>query len=133
MLSDLNFEAQIRYPLFSAISSKRYREIHPEIKIIHLAQKILSTGTIEKPGVNERKHGVSFEEAQTVFYDENARLRYDSDHSLEEERYILLGISNMLRLLVVCHVCREEQGIIRIISARKATKQEGKQYRGFSL
>lgn len=144
MLSDLNFEAQIRYPLFSAISSKRYREIHPEIKIIHLAQKILCNYNVNmselafdwddrKARVNERKHGVSFEEAQTVFYDENARLRYDSDHSLEEERYILLGISNMLRLLVVCHVCREEQGIIRIISARKATKQEGKQYRGFSL
>lgn len=87
----------------------------------------------QKAKVNERKHGVSFEEAQTVFYDENARLRYDTDHSLDEERYILLGISNMLRLLVVCHVCREERGIIRIISARKATKQESKQYRNFSL
>jgi uncharacterized protein len=87
----------------------------------------------QKARVNERKHGVSFEEAQTVFYDENARLRYDTDHSLDEERYILLGISNMLRLLVVCHVYREEKEIIRIISARKATKQESKQYRGFSL
>jgi uncharacterized protein len=87
----------------------------------------------QKAKVNERKHGVSFEEAQTVFYDENARFRYDTDHSLDEERYILLGISNMLRLLVVCHVYREEKEIIRIISARKATKKEGKQYRGFSL
>ena len=87
----------------------------------------------QKARVNERKHGVSFEEAQTVFYDENARLRYDTDHSLDEERYILLGISNMLRLLVVCHVYREEKEIIRIISARKATKQESKQYRGFSI
>ena len=87
----------------------------------------------QKARVNERKHGVSFEEAQTVFYDENARLRYDTGHSLDEERYILLGISNMLRLLVVCHVYREEKEIIRIISARKATKQESKQYRGFSL
>ncbi len=86
-----------------------------------------------KARVNERKHGVSFEEAQTVFYDENARLRYDTDHSLDEERYILLGISNMLRLLVVCHIYREEKEVIRIISARKAAKQEGKQYRGFSL
>jgi uncharacterized DUF497 family protein len=68
-----------------------------------------------------------------VFYDENARLRYDSDRSLNEERYILLGISGLLRLLVVCHVYREGQGIIRIISARKATKQEVKQYRSFSL
>jgi hypothetical protein len=63
----------------------------------------------------------------------NARLRYDSDHSLNEERYILLGISVLLRLLVVCHVYREGQGIIRIISACKATKQEVKQYRSFSL
>ena len=85
----------------------------------------------QKARVNERKHGVSFEEAQTVFYDENARLRYDTDHSLDEERYVLLGISNMLRLLVVCHAYREEKEIIRIISARKATKQESKQYRGF--
>jgi len=87
----------------------------------------------QKARVNERKHGVSFEEAQTVFYDENARLRYDTAHSLDEERYILLGVSNMLRLLVVCHVYREEKEVIRIISARKATKQEGKQYRGFYL
>jgi uncharacterized protein len=85
----------------------------------------------QKAEVNEQKHGVPFEEAQTVFYDENARLRYDTDHSLDEERYILLGISNMLRLLVVCHVYKEEKEVIRIISARKATKQESKQYRGF--
>lgn len=110
----------------------------------HLAYKLLCSYNVsmselvfdwddQKARVNERKHGVSFEEAQTVFYDENARLHYDTDHSLDEERYILLGISNMLRLLVVCHVYREEKEIIRIISARKATKQESKQYRGFSL
>jgi uncharacterized protein len=87
----------------------------------------------QKARGNERKHGISFEEAQTVFYDENARLRYDSDHSLDEERYILLGISSSLRLLVVCHAYREENGIIRIISARKAIKQEIKQYRSFFL
>lgn len=86
-----------------------------------------------KARVNEQKHGVSFEEAQTVFYDENARLRYDAEHSLNEERYILIGISSSLRLVVVCHVYREEDGIIRIISARKATKQEVQQYRRFSL
>ena len=86
-----------------------------------------------KAKANERKHGVSFEEARTVFYDENARLRYDSDHSLNEERYILLGISSSLRLVVVCHVYREGNDIIRIISARKATKQEIQQYRRFSL
>jgi uncharacterized protein len=86
-----------------------------------------------KAKANERKHGVSFEEARTVFYDENARLRYDSDHSLNEERYILLGISSSLRLVIVCHVYRKENGMIRIISARKATKQEVQQYRRFSL
>jgi uncharacterized protein len=87
----------------------------------------------QKARVNERKHRVSFEEAQTVFYDKNARLRYDTDHSVDEERYILLSINDMLRLLVVCHVCIEEKEIIRIISARKATSQEHKQYRGFAL
>jgi uncharacterized DUF497 family protein len=58
----------------------------------------------QKAKTNERKHGVSFEEARTVFYDENARLRYDPDHSLDEERYILLGISGLFRILIVCHV-----------------------------
>jgi uncharacterized protein len=87
----------------------------------------------QKARVNERKHGISFKEAQTVFYDENARLRYDLDHSIDEERYILLGISSSFRLLVVCHVYREGKGTIRIISARKATKQESQQYRSFSL
>ena len=87
----------------------------------------------QKAKTNERKHGVSFEEARTVFYDENARLRYDPDHSLDEERYILLGISHLFRILVVCHVYREGDVIIRIISARKATKQEIQQYRKFDL
>lgn len=86
-----------------------------------------------KAKVNVRKHGVSFLEAQTAFYDENARLRYDCDHSLEEERYILLGLSSSLNLLVVCHIYREEKQVIRIISARKATKQENQQYRNFFL
>jgi hypothetical protein len=87
----------------------------------------------QKAKTNERKHGVSFEEARTVFYDENARLRYDPDHSLDEERYILLGISGLFRILIVCHVYREEDVIIRIISARRATKQEIQQYRKFDL
>ena len=87
----------------------------------------------QKAKTNERKHRVSFEEARTVFYDENARLRYDPDHSLDEERYILLGISHLFRILVVCHVYRECDVIIRIISARKATKQEIQQYRKFDL
>ena len=66
---------------------------------------------------NERKHGVSFEEAQTVFYEENARLMYDPEHSIGEERYIILGVSSVLRLLIVCHIYKENDELIRIISA----------------
>ena len=77
---------------------------------------------------NLRKHGVSFKEAQTVFYDEHARLIHDPDHSIEEDRYILLGFSSILRMLVVCHCYRKEETVIRIISARKATKKEQRKY-----
>lgn len=80
---------------------------------------------------NEQQHGISFEEAQAVFYDENARLMYDLEHSQEEDRYILLGISSSLRLLVVFHLYRKDDELVRIISARKATKQERQQYRDF--
>jgi len=81
-----------------------------------------------KAWTNERKHGISFEEAETAFYDDNARLSYDPDHSQDEDRYILLGVSSSLRLLVVCHVYRQGDECIRIISAREATRQEQKQY-----
>ncbi|MBA4389000.1 MAG: hypothetical protein C0404_13545 [Verrucomicrobia bacterium] len=74
------------------------------------------------------KHRVSFEEAATVFADENARLKHDPDHSLKEERFILLGFSAKARLLMVCHAYRENDEVIRIISARKATPTERKQY-----
>jgi uncharacterized DUF497 family protein len=74
------------------------------------------------------KHGVSFEEASTVFADENARLKHDPDHSLKEDRFILLGFSAKARLLMVCHAYRENDEVIRIISARKATPNERKQY-----
>jgi len=77
---------------------------------------------------NFRKHGVSFEEAVTVFADENGRLKHDPDHSQDEDRFILLGFSASLRLLVVCHSYREDDELIRIISARKATRNERKQY-----
>jgi len=77
---------------------------------------------------NQKKHKVSFEEAQTVFYDENARVVDDPDHSEVEERFIILGLSISLRLLVVAHVYRESDEIIRIISARRATKTESKSY-----
>jgi len=78
---------------------------------------------------NIKKHGVSFEEAQTVFLDENAIRYYDPDHSLSEDRFILLGISFKLRALVVCHCYRQDDTVLRLISARKADKQEAKSYR----
>ncbi len=87
----------------------------------------------EKAGENRRKHGISFGEAKTVFYDENARLQYDPDHSEDEDRFLLLGTSYSLRVLVVCHCYREKDTLVRIISARKATKNEQKQYEGFLL
>ncbi|MCL0074248.1 BrnT family toxin [Dehalococcoidia bacterium] len=83
----------------------------------------------KKDKINQKKHGVSFREARTVFYDENARLIYDPDHSIEEDRFILLGLSSRLRILLVCHCYRKNEAIIRIISARKATKKEQKRYK----
>jgi uncharacterized DUF497 family protein len=77
---------------------------------------------------NKREHGVSFEEAQTVFLDENAIRFFDPDHSEEEDRFIMLGISFKLRVLVVCHCYRENDEVIRLISARKADKAECKDY-----
>ena len=78
--------------------------------------------------LNRKKHNISFEEAQTAFYDDNALLIDDPDHSLEEERFILLGFSHRANLLVVCHCYRQSESVIRIISARKATKNEEKAY-----
>ncbi len=81
-----------------------------------------------KNTINKKKHNVSFEEAMTVFYDEEALLINDPEHSAEEERFILLGFSQKAKLLVVCHCCRNSETVVRIISARKATKNESKQY-----
>ena len=77
---------------------------------------------------NLRKHSVSFEEATTAFADERARLKHDPDHSRDEDRFILLGFSAKLRMLLVAHVNRQAETEIRIISARKATRNERKQY-----
>ena len=81
-----------------------------------------------KNETNQKKHGVSFEEAQTVFYDEYAILFDDPDHSIEEDRFIILGISQRERLCIVSHCYRGEEDVIRIISARKATKTETTYY-----
>jgi uncharacterized protein len=84
----------------------------------------------KKSASNKSKHGVNFEEAQTVFVDENALLIHDPDHSDDEDRYVMLGLSARLRVLVVCHSYRRDQATIRIISARKATRLEQKHYWG---
>ena len=83
----------------------------------------------QKAGANLQKHGVSFEEAKSVFYDENAKLISDPDHSEDEDRFVLLGISHSLRIILVCHCYRSEGNVIRIISARKATPKESKAYK----
>ena len=86
-----------------------------------------------KAQTNLEKHHISFEEAKTVFSDENARLIYDPDHSDDEERFILLGLSHKLKILTVVHCYRDDDQNIRIISARKSTKKEAKQYKEFLL
>jgi len=85
----------------------------------------------KKNSTNIQKHGISFEEAKSVFYDDNARLTHDPDHSEDEERFIILGLSEKLNILVVCHCYKKDSEIIRIISTRKATKNEKKQYQEF--
>lgn len=82
----------------------------------------------QKNEINKQKHNISFEEAKTVFYDENALIIDDPEHSREEERFIILGVSQKANLLVVCHCYRSSDSVIRLISARKATKKESMQY-----
>lgn len=77
---------------------------------------------------NIKKHKISFEEAKTVFFDDNARVIPDPEHSFDEERFVILGFSAKLNLLVVVHTYRENDEVIRIISARKAIKSESKYY-----
>lgn len=81
-----------------------------------------------KAAVNLKKHGVSFEQAKSVFVDENAKLIDDPDHSDDEDRFVLLGLSSALRLLLVCHCYRSEGNVIRIVTARKAIPAESKFY-----
>ena len=83
----------------------------------------------KKAELNLVKHGVSFEEAKTVFYDDAALIIADPDNSKQEERFVILGFSANARILVVCHCYRDNEGVIRIISARKATRNEASHYR----
>lgn len=87
-------------------------------------EQILFEWDNRKSRENKQKHKVSFEEAQTVFLDENAIRYFDPDHSDNEDRFIMLGMSFTLRVLIVCHCYREDDSVIRIISARKADKRE---------
>ena len=83
-----------------------------------------------KAASNAKKHKVTFEMAKTVFYDDFAMQFFDEEHSLGEERFLLLGMSSDAKLLLVCHCEREDGDVIRIISARKATTSEAQNYRG---
>lgn len=85
---------------------------------------------IAKANSNKKKHGVSFEEAQSVFYDEFAVQFFDEESAELEDRFLMLGFSDEARLIIVCHCERNQGNTIRIISARKATKIEGKYYQG---
>jgi hypothetical protein len=82
----------------------------------------------KKNRANQAKHGVSFEEAKTAFLDEGARVIADPEHSEDEDRFILLGLSINLRVLVVCHCYLESESVIRIISARRANRSEQREY-----
>ncbi len=83
-----------------------------------------------KAASNAKKHKVTFEVARTVFYDDFAVQFFDEEHSFDQERFLLLGMSSDARLLLVCHCEREDGDVIRIISARKATESEAQNYGG---
>ena len=94
-------------------------------------KRIIFNWDNKKNSANVTKHGISFDEAKSVFYDDHARILHDPDHSEDEERFLILGASEKLNILIVCHCYRENDEVIRIISARKATKNEKKQYEEF--
>lgn len=87
---------------------------------------------VGKAASNAKKHKVTFEAAKTVFFDDFAVQFFDEEHSVNEERFLLLGMSSEARLLLVCHCEREGGDVVRIISARRATEREAQHYRGES-
>ena len=91
---------------------------------------VISEWDPQKATANLKKHQVFFEEARSVFFDEYAAQFFDEEHSAEEERFLMLGYSSGARLLIVCHCERDYGNVIRIISARKATKRESAFYQG---
>ena len=112
----------MRKTIISVLATRLYRNYTVIMNEIHFRWNSSKNET------NKKKHGVSFEEAQTVFFDESAMEFFDSKHSREEDRFLLLGQSFSLRTLMVCHCYKEEDSIIRIISARKATAKERSTY-----
>ena len=78
--------------------------------------------------INLEKHGITFEEASTVFFDDRAILFDDPEHSIDEDRFLLLGMSETAKVCIVCHCSRESDTVIRIISARQATRKEEQRY-----
>ena len=98
-----------------------------------MIEEVKFTWDENKAQTNVLKHNISFDEAKTVFEDENARLILDPDHSQNEERFILLGLSIKLKILTVVHCYRDDEQNIRIISARKSTKVEQRQYKEFLI
>jgi uncharacterized DUF497 family protein len=83
-----------------------------------------------KDRANQHKHGISFDEAKSVFLDENGKLIDDPDHSESEDRFVIMGLSHKFRILMVCHCYRSDDNEIRIISARKASTSETRIYKG---
>ena len=83
---------------------------------------------VSKAATNFKKHGVSFEEAKSVFFDEFAMQFFDEENSITEDRFLILGMSNETNLLLVCHCEHDDENTIRVISARKATRNESKHY-----
>ena len=82
----------------------------------------------KKNEINKKKHQITFDEAESVFNDENGIVIDDPEHSIDEDRFVIIGFSNRLKILTVCHCYRDSDEVIRIISARKATKKESQQY-----
>lgn len=111
-----------------------FNSAHNFLDIVIIHMYIVSMNNLrfewdsKKEKANLKKHGISFDEARTVFFDENAIQFYDPDHSESKVRFLLLGMSFKLRVLIVCHCFRESETLIRVISARKADQKEERDY-----
>lgn len=124
---DMQYEKEIAQDQYA----RCYRGIFDTEHIIYTMYTMITfEWNSAKAASNLRKHGISFEEAQSVFYDEFAIQFFDGAHSQTEDRFLMLGMSSDARILLVCHCERENGNTILIISARKATGNERKYYQG---